>query len=115
MVQARLEVTDQLGRWVVEISKDPFQIGRRVTSDLHLPSGEVSRDHAEIVAVGDGYALRDRGSRYGTFVNGDEVKERQLAHGDCLKLGRSGGAELVFQLANRATEDGGSAAIGQMH
>lgn len=115
MAQARLEVTDQLGRRVVEISKDPFQIGRRVTSDLHLPSGEVSRDHAEIVAVGEGYTLRDRGSRYGTFVNGDEVEERELAHGDRLKLGRSGGAEMVFQFADRATEDGGSAAIGQMH
>ena len=114
MVQARLEVTDQLGRRVVEISKDPFQMGRRVTSDLHLPSGEVSRDHAEIVAVGDGYKVRDRGSRYGTFVNGDEVSERQLAHGDRVKLGRSGGAEMVLLLADRVTEDGGSVAIGQM-
>ena len=114
MVQARLEVTDQLGRRVVEISKDPFQMGRRVTSDLHLLSGEVSRDHAEIVAVGDGYKVRDRGSRYGTFVNGDEVSERQLAHGDRVKLGRSGGAEMVLLLADGVTEDGGSVAIGQM-
>lgn len=115
MDQARLEITDQLGRRVVEISKNPFQIGRRVTSDLHLMSGEVSRDHAEIVAVGNGYHLRDLGSRYGTFVNGDEIKERQLSHGDCVKLGRSGGAELVFQLAGQVTESGGNAAIGQMH
>ena len=48
MVQAKLEVTDQLGRRIIQIEKDPFSIGRRVTSDLHLPSGEVSRDHAEI-------------------------------------------------------------------
>ena len=75
MAQARLEITDQLGRRFVQIEKDPFVIGRRVTSDLHLPSGEVSRDHAEIASANDGFVLRDRGSRYGTFVNGEEVTE----------------------------------------
>ena len=116
MSKATLEVTDQLGRRIIEIEKDPFVIGRRVTSDLHLPSGEVSRDHAEIVAVGDGFEIRDRGSRYGTFVNGDEVKTRRLRHGDQVKLGRSGGAELVFLLSDGATEDTRNVtAIGEMH
>jgi serine phosphatase RsbU (regulator of sigma subunit) len=116
MTQARFEVTDQLGRRTVPIEKDPFAIGRRVTSDLHLPSGEVSRDHAEIARVGDGFEIRDQGSRYGTFVNGEEVTTHHLTHGDRVKLGRSGGAELVFLLADAVTDDTRNvAAVGEVH
>ena len=87
-----------------------------MTSDLHLPSGEVSRDHAEIVGVDGGFEIRDRGSRYGTFVNGAEVKEHRLSHSDRVKLGRSGGAELVFLLSDApAEEDRRSVAVGEMH
>ena len=116
MAQARLDVTDQLGRRIIQIEKDPFFIGRRVTSALHLPSGEVSRDHAEIVSAGDGFEIRDRDSRYGTFVNGEAVKARRLKHGDRVKLGRSGGAEFVFLLSDAPAEDGRSAsAVSEMH
>ncbi len=62
MSEPRLEVNDALGRRIVTIEKVPFLIGRRVESDLHLPSAEVSRDHAEIVSTGDAYVLNDRGS-----------------------------------------------------
>ena len=97
MPEARLEVTDALGRRVVPIVKAPFEIGRRETNDLRLAGSEVSRDHAEIVSGPDGsYILKDRASRYGTYVNGDQVSERPLAHGDRIRLGRSGGAEMVF-------------------
>ena len=51
MPEARLEVTDALGRRVVPIAKAPFEIGRRETNDLRLAGSEVSRDHAEIVAA----------------------------------------------------------------
>ena len=64
MSDPRLEVSDTLGRRIVTIEKVPFLIGRRVGSNLHLPSAEVSRDHAEIISAGDGYVLNDRGSRW---------------------------------------------------
>ena len=96
MPEARLEVTDALGRRVVPIVKAPFEIGRRETNDLRLAGSEVSRDHAEIVSAAGGYVLRDLTSRYGTYVNGDQVTERPLAHGDRIRLGRSGGAEMIF-------------------
>ena len=51
MPDARLEVTDALGRRIVPIAKDAFEIGRRETNDLRLAGSEVSRDHAEIVAA----------------------------------------------------------------
>jgi serine phosphatase RsbU (regulator of sigma subunit) len=98
MPEARLEVTDALGRRVVSIAKAPFEIGRRETNDLRLAGSEVSRDHAEIVSDNGRYMIRDRTSRYGTYVNGEQITERVLAHGDRVRLGRSGGAEMVFLL-----------------
>lgn len=96
MPEVRLEVTDTLGRRVVPVAKTPFEIGRRETNDLRLVGSEVSRDHAEILTADNAYLLRDRSSRYGTYVNGEQVTERALVHGDRIRLGRSGGAEMVF-------------------
>jgi phosphoserine phosphatase RsbU/P len=100
MADARLEVTDALGRRIVPVSKNQFEIGRRETNDLRLAGSEVSRDHAEIVVEGNRFTLHDRNSRYGTYVNGEQVTERVLAHGDKVRLGRTGGAEMVFLLAD---------------
>ena len=99
MSDARLEVTDALGRRIVPVSKPQFEIGRRETNDLRLAGSEVSRDHAEISVDHNRFILRDRNSRYGTYVNGEQVTERTLVHGDRIRLGRTGGAEMVFLLA----------------
>ena len=115
MSDPRLEVSDTLGRRIVTIEKVPFLIGRRVGSNLHLPSAEVSRDHAEIISAGDGYVLNDRGSRYGTFVNDEAVTEHTLAHGDRIRLGRSGGADIVFMVAGaEQPAEHGTAAVGDI-
>ena len=109
MTDARLEMTGASARQV-SIDKVPFFLGRRAESDLVLPHGEVSRNHAEIRAAGAGYAIRDRGSRYGTFVNGEPVTERAeraLAVGERIRLGRGGGAELGFRQAGGAPATGG--------
>jgi phosphoserine phosphatase RsbU/P len=99
MSDARLEVTDALGRRIVPVSKNQFEIGRRETNDLRLAGSEVSRDHAEIIVENGRFTLKDRNSRYGTYVNGEQVTERTLVHGDKIRLGRTGGAEMVFLLA----------------
>src|SRR5262245_5924971 len=96
MCAAVLEVHDSLGRRIVPLDKPAFTIGRRAGSDLHLMGSDVSRDHAEIAQADGRFVVRDRGSRYGTFVNGAQVTERPLAHGDRIQLGRAGDAELVF-------------------
>jgi sigma-B regulation protein RsbU (phosphoserine phosphatase) len=98
MSDGRLEVTDALGRRVIHIDKPVFSIGRRSGNDLQLVGSDVSRDHAEIALDNGRFLLRDRGSRYGTYVNGEGVSEHELKHGDLVRLGRSGGAELVFLL-----------------
>jgi serine phosphatase RsbU (regulator of sigma subunit) len=102
MPDARLEVTDALGRRIVPVSKASFEIGRRETNDLRLAGSEVSRDHAQIERANDKFIIRDRNSRYGTYVNDQQVTEHTLVHGDRIRLGRSGGAEMVFLLADSA-------------
>lgn len=103
MFEARLDVTDALGQRLVVVDKPVYRIGRRDTNDLRLAGSEVSRDHAEIVVEGNRFVLRDRGSRYGTFVNGEQVVEHVLSPGDRVRLGRGGGAEMVFLAGAPAT------------
>jgi phosphoserine phosphatase RsbU/P len=117
MNEARLEVTDALGRRVVPIVKTPFEIGRRETNDLKLAGSEVSRDHAEITSVDGRFTLKDRASRYGTFINGEQITEHPLIHGDRIRLGRSGGAEIVFLLTDiepKADKASTTTAIGDL-
>ena len=105
----RLQVNDTTGRRVVPIDKPIFRIGRRGESDLRVVGGDVSREHAEIELDGTGRCvLRDRGSRCGTFVNNVAVTERVLAHGDEIRLGRSGGAELIYLLDESMPSRGGA-------
>ena len=82
MSQARLHVSDSQGRRVVVLDRPQFLIGRRTAADLQIVSTDVSREHAEIVQEEGRYVLRDRGSRYGTFVNGEKIKRarHELAH-----------------------------------
>jgi phosphoserine phosphatase RsbU/P len=119
MPLGRLEVTDALGRRVVPLEKPAFAIGRRSGNDLQLVGSDVSRDHADISRENEHYILRDRGSRYGTFVNGEQVSEKTLVHGDLIRLGRSGGAEMVFlldeqPLSSSSIERHPSSAVGDL-
>ncbi len=64
-------------------------IGRGTANTIQLHDTEVSRDHVELVRRGDKYVLKDLGSSNGTFVNGRQIREHDLASGDQLQLGRS--------------------------
>jgi serine phosphatase RsbU (regulator of sigma subunit) len=92
----RLVVTDALGRRIVNIDKPLFTIGRRSETDLRLPGADISRVHAEIALENSTCIIRDKQSRFGTFVNGERVTERVLAHGDQVRLGQAGDTEIVF-------------------
>ncbi len=81
-------------RWMLD--KEHTIIGRGADCDVVLPWRQVSRRHARIVRRPDGiYVLYDLGSKNGTHVNGEEVRDtpRILQDGDeiqialCVKLG----------------------------
>ena len=92
----RLHITDALGPRTVNIDKPLFTIGRRSETDLRLAGADISRVHAEISCDNGTCIIRDKQSRFGTFVNGEKITERVLAHGDQLRLGQAGDTEIVF-------------------
>jgi phosphoserine phosphatase RsbU/P len=98
----RLVVTDALGRRIVNIDKPLFTIGRRSETDLRLPGADISRVHAEISCDNGTCIIRDKQSRFGTFVNGEKISERVLAHGDQVRLGQAGDTEIVFFIDDEA-------------
>ena len=62
--------------------------GRHPDSDIFLDDITVSRRHAEIARMSDGYAVRDVGSLNGTYVNRDRVDEVGLHNGDEVQIGK---------------------------
>ena len=98
----RLVVTDALGRRIVPIDKPLFTMGRRSETDLRLPGADISRVHAEITLEKGTCTIRDKQSRFGTFVNGERTTERVLTHGDTIRLGQAGDTEIVFFVDDEA-------------
>ena len=82
----------------VEVPREqlPVSIGRVEICDIVLNDTRVSRQHAWIMAREGQLLISDQGSTNGTFVNGERVTERALAHGDVLSFG---GLEVNVQLA----------------
>lgn len=73
----------------IPVSGPKFIVGRSEECQLRPRSDLISRHHCAIV-VEDGYvAVRDFGSKNGTFVNGDRIRaEQELKNGDRLTIGQ---------------------------
>lgn len=69
------------------LNKDQIFIGREVRCDVMLNNDSVSRRHAEVVRLAEGWLIRDLGSRNGTYVNGQRIQEYVLQEGDLLTIG----------------------------
>ncbi len=68
-------------------------LGRLALSDVHLPTPDVSRKHAQVVVGPSGVFVVDLESENGVVVNGKRVDKVQLTDGDVLTLGKQ---RLVF-------------------
>jgi sigma-B regulation protein RsbU (phosphoserine phosphatase) len=98
----RLVVTDALGRRIVNIDKPIFTIGRRSECDLRLTGADISRIHAEIACDNGATMIRDKQSRFGTFVNGERITEKALAHADQLRFGTAADTDIYFYVDDEA-------------
>jgi sigma-B regulation protein RsbU (phosphoserine phosphatase) len=98
----RLVITDALGQRIVPIDKPLFTIGRRSETDLRLSGADISRLHAEITVQNGSCTLRDKQSRFGTFVNDERTDERALEDGDTIRFGQSADTRIVFFLNDEA-------------
>ena len=72
---------------------DPVEIGERATlgrsheCDVQIKDVESSRVHAEVFVRDGEYRIRDLKSSNGTMVNGTEIDECALEHGDRIEIG----------------------------
>jgi serine phosphatase RsbU (regulator of sigma subunit)/pSer/pThr/pTyr-binding forkhead associated (FHA) protein len=58
----------------LELNRDSISLGRSSANDLCYPDDAgLSRQHLVIERVGDGWAVRDLGSKNGTLVNGNRI------------------------------------------
>ena len=63
-------------------------IGRLAQSDIHLPTPDVSRRHAQLVLSEEGCFIVDLGSENGVVIGGARVQKHRLAEGDVFQLGK---------------------------
>ena len=71
----------------VSLDQGVTVIGRSSGCDIVVDDPNVSRRHAEIRRLGEGYSLVDLGSTNGTEVNGQRVGETSLMNGDVIGVG----------------------------
>lgn len=63
------------------------RLGRREDNDFQIDDPTVSSVHCEIRVNGEAVMVRDLGSSNGTFINGEQVREKSLSIGETLTLG----------------------------
>lgn len=116
---------DQGTRFRLDGSK--VTLGRGTSNAVQLHDTEISREHAEFARRGESFMLRDLGSSNGTFVNGKQIREHELASGDQLQLGSTlllytgvteGRVEDLadkIHIVSRQEEEDGSRIVHAMH
>lgn len=72
---------------VYQLTGDKAVIGRSPKCDVFLNDMTVSRKHAELERVGDGWSIRDTGSFNGVWVNNTNVDHVMLNDRDVIQIG----------------------------
>ncbi|MCY1030639.1 FHA domain-containing protein [Corallococcus sp. BB11-1] len=75
----------------------PVTLGRADDQTICIPHRSLSRQHARIERSDGRFFVTDLQSKNGTFVNGEQIRRKELRPGDTLTLG-----ELVFLLTPEA-------------
>lgn len=72
-------------RWALD--QDETIIGRDPRTSVYLPNRQVSRHHARLYRRNEQFYIEDLGSKNGTFINGEPIKdERKLEDGDVVHI-----------------------------
>lgn len=62
-------------------------VGRECDNEIQLPHVKVSKHHAVLCRVKDGWSIQDCKSTNGVFVNGHSILKAELRHGDRVTIG----------------------------
>lgn len=72
----------------IALDADVISIGRGEESDIFLDDITVSRNHARLDRVANGFRVTDEGSLNGTYVNKELIEAANLADGDEVQVGK---------------------------
>ena len=81
----------------IAFSRDEMTIGRGEECEAIILHSSISREHARIKKVKQGYVLLDLQSRNGVHINGKKVAENLLRDGMQVRIGD---VEFIFYAAN---------------
>jgi ABC transport system ATP-binding/permease protein len=99
LARATLSVRQPDGRArTIVLTREPLTIGRHPTNDVVIDIATASAEHAILEYVDGQQRLTDRGSRNGTFVNGQRISIAMLKDGDIIRIGdaRGNSVSLTF-------------------
>jgi hypothetical protein len=81
------------GDWHFALTQPVINIGRKDENQLVIDNLRISRTHAQLRVRDGRYILLDVGSKAGTIVNGQRIKQHILRPGDVITIGD---VELVY-------------------
>ncbi|HSM56600.1 MAG TPA: FHA domain-containing protein [Candidatus Sulfomarinibacteraceae bacterium] len=81
------------------VAEDNITIGRDPVVDIVLNDPEVSRQHARLTRVDDGYQIQDLGSTNGTFVDGKRLAGDPVALTPGMVITMGSNVTLVYRAA----------------
>ena len=77
----------------IDMVEGEFTIGRNHGNSMQLDDGDVSGEHAVLKITSNSYlpeqldiVITDLGSTNGTYVNNISVKEKEIKHGDAIRI-----------------------------
>jgi pSer/pThr/pTyr-binding forkhead associated (FHA) protein len=94
----------QVGQ-VFHLDTQSLIVGRDPVSDITINDPEISRQHARLTRVAEGFLIEDLGSTNGTFVNGQRLSSEPvlLQPGQAVNMGS--GVRLVYEMAGTPEAD----------
>ncbi len=84
----------EAGKQAYTLTLKPMAIGADPSSDIRIAGPGVEPKHAQINVSMVGFTLVDLGTKHGTRVNAEKIRERQLANEDVIQIGA---ARFVFR------------------
>lgn len=85
----------------IELNRPDMLIGRHTEADIRLPLPDVSRRHCRLLFSEGCWQVIDLNSLNGIQVNGEQVLQAPLEHGDLLRIG---GFTFAVDLSARLNE-----------
>lgn len=83
----RLQATVQDHRMVFDLEVGIYRVGSRRDSEVRLPFGGVSREHAVLTVTPQGLTVEDRGSKNGVTIDGSPVTRAAVPSGSIVVFG----------------------------